>query len=72
MVNASSVLTGVRHTLVDVCFAIRFGKSRNTVARVCGNAVYARGVVLTWIRLAFVDFCATVVSCKASVAEALL
>ena len=48
MVNASSVLTGIRHTLVYVCFAVRAGKARDTIARVRGNAVYARGVVLAW------------------------
>ena len=72
MVNASSVLTGIRHTVVYVGFAMHAGKTRDTIAHVRGNAVDARGVVLAWTGLTLVDICCAVFSCITGIAEALL
>ena len=72
MVNASAVVAGIRHTIVDVCFTVRASKSRKAMTHVHVYIVDAYGVVLAWIGRTVVDICAAVVSCKASVTEALL
>ena len=72
MVNASAIVTGIRHTVVDVCFAMRAVEPRHTFTCVHVYAVDACGVVLTWIGRTVVDVCGAVISCITVVTEALL
>ena len=72
MVNASAVVAGIRHTIVNVCFAMRAVEPRHTFTCVHVYAVDACGVVVTWTGRTVVDICAAVVSCITDIAEALL
>ena len=72
MVNACAVVAGFRHTVINVCFAVRASKSRKTMTRVRVYAVDAYGVVLARTGRTVVDICAAVVSCITDIAEALM
>ena len=72
MVNASAVVAGIRHTIVNVCFAMRAVETHNTRTRVRVYAVDACGVVVARTGRTVVDICAAVISCISSIAEALL
>ena len=58
-VDAVSIVARHSFTLVDVTLAVRTHESHLTLARVARYCVSAGGIVLTWVRVAFINFAST-------------
>ena len=58
-VDAVSIVARHAFTLVDVTLAVLTHESHLTLTRVASHCVSAGGIVLTWVRIAFINFPST-------------